>query len=558
MTAVGRVLVDRYELLEQRGRGGLGRVWAARDLTESRDVAVKLLHGPPDEEAAALFVREARAAAAPAHPGLVAVLDVGQDTDGTPFLVTELLAGRDLRATLRAGLPEPATVAAWATQVCAALGHAHRAGLVHGDLKPADLFVGEDGRVRVLDLGLAGHLAAVAATGTRLLGTLAYTAPERLRGHPAEPRSDLYALGCVLYELLTGTPPFGTADVAATVYAQLDAIPEPPERRRADVPGQLSRLVLDLLAKDPARRPADAAAVAARLAETPPAAPADRPRPPVAPPLMPAPPVPPPAAPPQPPLGPPPAAPFPAPVAAPFPTPLAASGEDEEPRLRRAAAAGDPDAAVQLAYHLADTGRETEAEALYREALARDHPEAANDLADLLAAHDRAGEAEELYRRALAQGHPDAANNLGRLLVRLGRAPEAEMLFRHASAHGHDDAANNLGLLLAGSGRPDEAEQLFRHVYAQGHPDAAVNLAGLLGARGRLKEAEKLYRRACTEGHPDAALGLAVLLERRGRTREAEEMYRRALAEGHPAAAGRLARFLDAHGRGQEAMWLRS
>ncbi|MYS85680.1 serine/threonine-protein kinase [Embleya scabrispora] len=554
MTAVGRVLADRYELLEQRGRGGLGRVWAARDLTESRDVAVKLLHGPPDDEAAALFVREARTAAALEHPGLVAVLDVGQDTDGTPFLVTELLTGRDLRAMLRAGLPEPASVAAWAAQVCAALEHAHRAGLVHGDLKPTDLFVCEDGRVRVLDLGLAEHLAAVAATGTRLLGTLAYTAPERLRGRAAEPRSDLYALGCVLYELLTGAPPFGTGDAAATVYAQLEAIPEPPERRRANVPPQLSRLVLDLLAKDPAQRPADAASVAARLTEPPPPAPADRPRPPAAPPLMPAPPVAPPPAPSRPPLGP------PAPAA--FPTPVAASGtasvEDDEPRLRRAAAAGDPDAAVQLAYHLADTGRETEAEALYREALARNHPEAANDLADLLAAHDRTGEAEELYRRALAQGHPDAANNLGRLLVRLGRAPEAEMLFRHASAHGHDDAANHLGLLLAGSGRPDEAEQLFRHAYAQGHPDAAINLAGLLGARGRLKEAEKLYRRAFTEGHPDSAIGLAGLLEHRGRAREAEEMYRRALAEGHPAAAGRLARFLDAHGRGQEAMWLRS
>lgn len=264
MTAVGRILADRYELVEQRGRGGLGRVWAARDLTDSRDVAVKLLHGPPDEEAATLFVREARTAATLAHPGLVAVLDVGQDTDGTPFLVTELLTGRDLRATLRAGLPEPASVSAWAAQICAALEHAHRAGLVHGDLKPADLVVCEDGRVRVLDLGLAGHLAAVAAAGTRLLGTLAYTSPERLRGRPAEPRSDLYALGCVLYELLTGTPPFGTGDAAATVYAQLESIPEPPERRRADVPPQLSRLVLDLLAKDPAQRPADAASVAAR------------------------------------------------------------------------------------------------------------------------------------------------------------------------------------------------------------------------------------------------------------------------------------------------------
>ncbi|MFI1378363.1 tetratricopeptide repeat protein [Embleya sp. NPDC020886] len=551
MTTVGRVLADRYELLEQRGRGGLGRVWAAHDRTESRDVAVKLLHGPPDDEAAARFVHEVRAAAAPAHPGLVAVLDVGRDTDGTPFLVTELLTGRDLRATLGAGLPEPANAVAWAAQVCAALEHAHRAGLVHGDLKPADLFVGEDDRVRVLDLGLARHLAAVATTGTRLLGTLAYTAPERLRGQPAEPRSDLYALGCVLYELLTGTPPFGTGDVAATVYAQLDAIPEPPERRGVDVPAHLSRLVLDLLAKDPAQRPADAASVAARLTETPPPPPADRPRPPAAPPLMPAPPVPPPPAPPQPPLGPPV---FPPPVAA----AAAAADEDDEPQLRRAAASGDPDAAVQLAYHLADTGRETEAEALYREALARNHPEAANDLADLLAATDRAGEAEELYRRALAQGHPDAANNLGRLLVRLGRTPEAEMLFRHASAHGHDDAANNLGLLLAGSGRPDEAEQLFRHAYAQGHPDAAVNLAGLLGARGRLKEAEKLCRRALVEGHPEAAIVLAGLLERRGRTREAEEMYRRALAEAHPAAAGQLARFLDAQGRGGEAMWLRS
>ncbi|MGC0416666.1 tetratricopeptide repeat protein [Embleya sp. AB8] len=541
---VGRVLAGRYELVEQLGRGGLGRVWAARDPAEGRDVAVKVLHGPPDDSAAELFLAEVRAAAGLDHPGLVPILDVGRDVDGTPFLVTELLTGRDLRTVLRAGMPEPADVVRWAVEVCAALGRLHRAGRVHGDLKPADLFLAADGRVRVLDVGLARHLAAVGSTGTRLLGTLAYTAPERLRGQPADARADLYALGGVLHELLTGTPPFGTGDPAATVRAQLEQAPEPLDRRRSDLPPGLSRLVLDLLAKDPAQRPADAAEVARRLTEPPPV-PAARPAPP-APPLMAPPPVPPP---------PPNFAPGPFPVPPPFP---AATDADDEPALRRAVAAGDPEAAVQLAYHLADTGRAAEAEQLYRDALTRNHPEAAHDLADLLAAHERAAEAEDLYRRALAQGHPDAANSLGRLLVRLGRPAEAEPLFRHAAARGHDDAPNNLGLLLAGIGRFDEAEPLFRHAYTQGHPDATLNLAGLLGARGRVKEAEKLYRRAFTEGHPDASIGFAGLLEQRGRTREAEEMYRRALAEGHPAAAARLARLLDTLGRGHEAMWLRS
>ncbi|OPC80839.1 hypothetical protein B4N89_07640 [Embleya scabrispora] len=620
VTAVGRV-ADRYELVEQRGRGGLGRVWAARDSVEDREVAVKLLHGPPDEAAATRFVERTRAAAPLDHPDLVAVSDVGLTGDGTPFLVTELLTGRDLRTVLREGLPElPAVsqVLDWTARICAALDHAHRAGVVHGDLKPADLFLTADGGIRVLDLGLADRLGAVSATGTALIGTLAYTAPERLRGRPAEPAADLYALGCVLHELLTGTPPFAAEDIAATVYAQLEQVPEAPDRRRPDVPPHVSRLVLDLLAKDPAQRPPTAAEVARRLTDTTPprpeptptsttvpptsaevpptaadvppasteapatpteapltltktpaasaeapptpaeappvpgeagaasaapAAPADLSRRPAPPPLPPAPPRFPPGS----------------PAASGFAVPApSAPADDDEAGLRRAVAAGDPDAAVQLAYHLADTGREAEAEALYRDALARNHPEAANDLADLLAAHDRHAEAEELYRRALVQGHPDAANNLGRLLLRLGRAPEAEHLFRHAAARGHDDAGHNLGLLLANTGRLDEAEQWFRHTYAQGHPDATVNLAGLLAAKGRMKEADKLYRRALTEGHRDASIGYAGLYERRGRVREAEEMYRRALAEGHPAAPGQLARFLDTLGRGREATWPRS
>lgn len=263
MTA--RVLAQRYELTTLLGRGGMGEVWAARDLMIDRRVAVKLLYTGADDGETALFLREARTAGGVDHPGVVTVHDVGQDADGTLYLVMEHVEGRDLARVLREDGPPPVSVAAdRVAQAAVALHAAHRAGVVHRDLKPANLMLTPDGVVKVLDFGIARHAAATRQS-TRLIGTLAYMPPERVRGSSGDARGDLYSLGWVLHELLTGTKPFGTGEPMALMYAHLRTAPEPPSRVRPEVPAALDALVLRMLAKKPADRPRDAAEVARLL-----------------------------------------------------------------------------------------------------------------------------------------------------------------------------------------------------------------------------------------------------------------------------------------------------
>ncbi|MER5732493.1 serine/threonine-protein kinase [Streptomyces sp. NPDC002138] len=257
-----RVIADRYELVAFVGRGGMGEVWEGRDLVIGRRVAVKLLpdhqHGP----AADLFFREARTAGSLNHRGVVTVHDLGRDPrDGTLYLVMEYVTGRNLAVVLREdGPPPPATSADWAAQIAAALAAAHDAGVVHRDLKPANLMLTAGGEVKVLDFGIARFMAATDKS-SQVMGTLAYMAPERFAEHSGDARSDLYAFGCVLHELLTGEPPFKESDPVSLMTAHLNRAPEAPSSVREGLPVALDALVLRLLAKQPADRPQSAASV---------------------------------------------------------------------------------------------------------------------------------------------------------------------------------------------------------------------------------------------------------------------------------------------------------
>ncbi|MHA4817018.1 protein kinase domain-containing protein [Streptomyces aculeolatus] len=257
-----RVIADRYELVAFVGRGGMGEVWEGRDRVIGRRVAVKLLpdhqHGPNAD----LFFREARTAGGLNHRGVVTVHDLGRDPgDGTLYLVMEFVAGRDVAAVLRAdGPPPPATGVEWAAQTTAALAAAHDAGVVHRDLKPANLMLTAGGEVKILDFGIARFMAATDKS-SQVMGTLAYMPPERFAQHSGDARSDLYAIGCILHELLTGQVPFDADDPVSLMTAHLTRAPEAPSERRSGLPVALDDLVLRLLAKEPADRPQSAASV---------------------------------------------------------------------------------------------------------------------------------------------------------------------------------------------------------------------------------------------------------------------------------------------------------
>jgi len=260
-----RVIAGRYELDRLLGRGGMGEVWVARDCVMDRAVAVKLLQDHLGTvEGEELFFREARTAGALSHPGIVTVHDLGRDGDGTLYLVMEHVPGRDLAVVLRDGPPLVADVLAWTAQVADALHAAHIARILHRDLKPANLMLTPAGSVKILDFGIARY-ASTRTTTSRPIGTIAYMPPERLLGKVGDARGDLYSLGCVLYELLTGHTPFGHLNAPALMYAHVHTPSAPPTSHRPDLPPHLDALLAELLAKNPDHRPASAAAVRDRL-----------------------------------------------------------------------------------------------------------------------------------------------------------------------------------------------------------------------------------------------------------------------------------------------------
>ncbi|MEU8465610.1 serine/threonine-protein kinase [Streptomyces sp. NPDC029003] len=256
----GTVLAGRYELAELVGVGGMGEVWRGRDLSLDRDVAVKVIPRPGEDKLALRLRAEARAAARLSDPHLVAVHDVGEspvDGQSVVFLVMEFVDGRPLGA--QSGPSAVEDVVRWGMQICAGLQAAHAAGIVHRDIKPGNILLTARGQIKICDFGIARQSGARGLTTTgSVIETPAYMAPEQAQGRH-DPRTDLYALGCVLYELLTGETPFtGTGwDVLAQHANQP---PVPVRTHRPEVAGALDRLVLRLLSKDPADRPPSAAA----------------------------------------------------------------------------------------------------------------------------------------------------------------------------------------------------------------------------------------------------------------------------------------------------------
>ena len=271
MSSEQRRLAGRYVLEAPIGRGGMGEVWRGTDTVLGREVAVKTidLRSLRDESGAARFEREARATAGLSHQNVVTVHDSGVEGD-TAFIVMELLPGPSLADELADGPLPVDEVVEVGRQVASALDAAHARGLVHRDIKPGNIAYAADGRVRVLDFGitqLAESTDSQALTATHtVMGTAEYLAPEQAMGGRVDGRADLYALGCVLYALLAGEPPFrGATPVATMMMHANDPVPD-VRVLRPDTPDWLADLVHNLLAKDPDERPAGAASVAAALA----------------------------------------------------------------------------------------------------------------------------------------------------------------------------------------------------------------------------------------------------------------------------------------------------
>src|SRR5262245_8641923 len=241
----------QYEVLSALGAGGMGEVYRARDPRLGRDVAVKIIAAGPAASGDRLrrFRDEARAAGALNHPNVLTVYDVGVDGEA-PFIVFELLEGETLRQRLERGRLAVRDAVWHAVQACHGLAAAHDKRIIHRDLKPENLFITADGRVKILDFGIAklelgAHDAAdprvTETTPGILLGTAAYMSPEQARGRPADQRSDVFALGACLYEMLSGRPAFRGATVADTVAAILTKDPEPIGE--ATVPDALEHVV---------------------------------------------------------------------------------------------------------------------------------------------------------------------------------------------------------------------------------------------------------------------------------------------------------------------------
>jgi beta-lactam-binding protein with PASTA domain/predicted Ser/Thr protein kinase len=262
MIETGTVIDGRYEVLSRIGTGGMGDVYLARDQLLGRQVAVKLLHHrfAEDQEFVERFRREASSAASLSHPNVVAIFDRGE-WDGTYYIAMEYLPGRSLKAVVREGGPlDPAAAIDVVIQILHAARFAHRRGVIHRDLKPHNVILDEEGRAKVTDFGIARAGASDMTLTGSIMGTAQYLSPEQAQGHAVSAASDIYAVGIVLYELLTGVVPFDGETAVTIALKQVSATPPPPSALvgAETIPAELDAVVLRALAKDPGERFADA------------------------------------------------------------------------------------------------------------------------------------------------------------------------------------------------------------------------------------------------------------------------------------------------------------
>jgi eukaryotic-like serine/threonine-protein kinase len=252
------LLGGRYQILGPLGAGGMANVYHARDLNLQREVAIKILRDDlvPDAALQARFLLEARAAANLVHPNIVTVYDFGQEA-GRTFMAMEYVQGTDLKTLLRrrGTLPIEESVGL-VIQVCAGVGYAHRAGLIHCDLKPQNILVTPDGRAKITDFGIARALVTVHPEeySDVVWGSPQYFAPEQAAGGPPSPASDVYSLGIILYEVLTGRLPFEATDAAGLARLHQTATPPSPRSLNPALPPSLEQIVYKVLSKEPSAR----------------------------------------------------------------------------------------------------------------------------------------------------------------------------------------------------------------------------------------------------------------------------------------------------------------
>jgi eukaryotic-like serine/threonine-protein kinase len=255
-TLLNTLFDGRYRIVRKLGTGGMANVYLAEDEVLGRRVAIKILNDrhAGDDQFVERFRREAKNAASLSHPNIVSIYDRGE-AEGTYYIAMEYLDGRSLKELIVARGPAPVNVASdYARQILAALRFAHRHGIVHRDIKPHNVLVDAEGRLKVTDFGIARAGASQMTEAGSIIGTAQYLSPEQAKGAPVDQTSDLYSVGVVLYELLTGVVPFTGDTPVEIAMKHLSSAPEPPSVRRAEIPRDLDKVVLRALAKDPGDR----------------------------------------------------------------------------------------------------------------------------------------------------------------------------------------------------------------------------------------------------------------------------------------------------------------
>ena len=265
--------LGRYEILGEIGKGAMGVVYRARDPMLDRTVAIKTVNMSLDPvemaEYEARFLQEAKAAGGLNHPNIVTIYDIGK-SGNVAFMAMELLDGRELRALASPGTPlAPARAVEIAAQVAEGLAYAHQHGVVHRDVKPANIMILQNGMAKITDFGIARMRVAEVHTQTGVvLGSPRYMSPEQVAGKRADPRSDLFSLGVILYEMLTGRPPFTGDDVSSIMFQIMNLVPPPPSTVNPAIPAMLDFIVAKALAKAADDRYSDAAEFARDLRES--------------------------------------------------------------------------------------------------------------------------------------------------------------------------------------------------------------------------------------------------------------------------------------------------